>query len=1175
MKEDIIDQENGNGGNKDGKLKEFKLTTLSIQNKTTVLVITTIILLAGIFSYITVPKESFPEVVIPEIYVGTPYPGNSPTDIEKLITRPLEKEINTITGVDEITSSSVQGYSAIQVKFDFDVTPQEALRKVKDKVDIAKADPEFPDDLPADPNIFEMNFSELMPAMNVNLSGDYSLDDLKVYAEMLEDEIEDLPEISKVDVRGVMDKEVEIQVDFLKAESMNVSFNDIAGAIQQENLTISGGDVLVDNFRRTLQVVGEFKTTGDIENVVVKSENQNVIYLRDIAKINFVEKEKESYAREYLQPVVTLDIIKRAGENLIEASDGINAIIEEAKINKLPANLNISITNDQSDQTRTQVDELQNSIIFGIILVVGVLLFFLGLRNALFVGVAIPLSMFLSFMVLNSMGITFNVMVLFSLVLALGMLVDNGIVVVENIYRLMDEDGMSPFDAAKHGVGEVAWPIIASTATTLAAFIPLAIWPGMMGEFMKYLPITLIIVLSSSLFVALVINPVLTSMFMKVGEEKIRYKRVNRISGILVGIGLLLVLLSFGMVDENGVSQGDGVRILGNLFLIGGLLGFMNAYILSPATKAFQNRFLPRLERMYERFLGFALRGRNPWLFFFGTGGLFFVAIILMGMFTPKVEFFPANEPQYLNIFIEKPIGTSIEETNRVAEEVEQRVIDVINDKQFQMPDPITGEVQPFLVNSVIGQVGNGTSDPNAGPQLGNTPHKARITVSFIKFQDRQGLSTNDVLNAIRDDLRSYPEAEIVVSKNESGPPQGPPINIEIRGEDYDSVMHYANLMKRHIVERRIAGIEELRLDVNKNKPEMPVTIDREKARRYGLSTYQVGDAIRTALFGKEVSTFKDGEDDYPINIRFDEEYRNNPDALLNQKITFRDPANGRIKQVPISAVATIDKSNTFSAVKRIDLDRVITIYSNVLEDYNANEIVASIKKELVGFELPAGMSWEFTGQQEEQQKEMAFLSTALLIALFMIFLIITAQFNSISTPFIIGFSVFFSLIGVLLGLVIFQMDFVILMTMIGIISLAGVVVNNAIVLIDYTNLIRVRKKEEQGLEKDERLQFSDVERSIIEGGKTRLRPVLLTAITTILGLLPLAIGLNIDFVGFVANYDPKIYIGGDNNVFWKPMSWAIIYGLTFATFLTLVIVPVMYWYLNRFKYKVLFKQNV
>jgi len=1161
------DKDTSNAQSIKGKLKTFGLSTAALNNKTTVWVITAIILFAGISAYITVPKESFPEVITPEIYIGTAYPGNGPTDIEKLITRPLEKEINGITGVDDIISSSVEGYSSIQVKFNFDVTPSEALRKVKDKVDIAMSDADFPKDLPADPNVFEMNFSELMPVMNVNLSGPYSLDDLKIYAELLEDRIEDLSEISKVDIRGVMDKEVEIQVDYLKAEAMNISFNDISGAIANENMSIAGGDLQVDNFRRSIQVVGEFNSMEEIENVIIKNEKLNVVYLRDIADVNFVEEEKESYAREYGNPVVTLDIIKRAGENLIEASDQINSILAEAAANDLPPDLNISLTNDQSDQTRTQVEELQNSIIFGVILVVGVLLFFLGLRNALFVGIAIPLSMFMSFMILNAMGITFNVMVLFSLVLALGMLVDNGIVVVENIYRLMDEEGMSPFDAAKYGVGEVAWPIIASTATTLAAFIPLAIWPGMMGAFMKYLPITLIIVLSSSLFVALVINPVLTSVFMKVGEEAINKKKALKIGVIISGIGLLFV-----MAGQSAAVI--GLKVLGNLTLISGLLVLLNAFVLNPATRRFQNGFLPVLENLYERFLKYALKGASPYVFFWGTGSLLVLSLVLFALFPPKVEFFPANEPQYLNVFIEKPIGTDIETTNRIAQEIEAKVFEVVEREEFQRRDKESGEPIGSIVNSVIGQVGNGTSDPAQGVQLSNTPHKARITVSFVKFQERQGISSNKVLNAVRNELKTYADADIVVTKNEDGPPQGAPINIEIKGEDYDSLMVHATALKQYINRLNVPGIEELKLDVDKNKPEMPVIIDRAKARRYGLSTAQVGSAIRTALFGKEVSTFKDGEDDYPINIRFKDEYRNNPDALLNQKITFRDQATGRIKQVPISAVASFEKRNTFSAVKRIDLDRVITIQSNVLEGANANEIVATLKDKLEDYELPSGMSFQFTGQQEEQAKEMSFLTSALLIALFMIILIIVAQFNSLSTPFIIGFSVVFSLIGVFLGLVIFRMDFVILMTMIGIISLAGIVVNNAIVLIDYTNLIRDRWREEEGMDENAHLPWNRVVEAIVLGGKTRLRPVLLTAITTILGLLPLAIGLNIDFVSFVVDYAPKIYIGGDNNVFWKPMSWAIIFGLAFATFLTLVIVPIMYWFLNRLKYKLVYKMG-
>jgi multidrug efflux pump len=421
-------------------------------------------------------------------------------------------------------------------------------------------------------------------------------------------------------------------------------------------------------------------------------------------------------------------------------------------------------------------------------------------------------------------------------------------------------------------------------------------------------------------------------------------------------------------------------------------------------------------------------------------------------------------------------------------------------------------------------------------------------------------------LSAVRDKLRGYPDAEVIVTKNSDGPPQGPPINIEIRGEDYDEVLATATGMRQFLRGMEYDGVEELKIDVDKRKPELPISIDRTKARNYGLSTQNIGMTIRTALFGREVSTYKDGEDDYPINVRFEESARNNVDALMNQKVIFRSASDGQIKEVPISAVATARRSTTFSSVKRKDMDRIITLSSNVLEGANANEIVEGMKAELAGFDTPEGVQWAFTGQQEEQAKEMAFLSRALLLALFLIILIIVAQFNSITTPFIIGFSVFFSLIGVLLGLVIFQMDFVIIMTMIGIISLAGVVVNNAIVLIDYTDLLRERKRSELGV--NEFLPFSEVVESIVTGGRTRLRPVLLTAITTILGLLPLAIGLNIDFVTLITEYDPRIYIGGDNNVFWKPMSWAIIYGLTFATFLTLIIVPVMYWWINRMIYK-------
>jgi len=1137
-------------------LKEFKLSTWSINNKMTVFVIIGMIFLAGIFSYQSMPRESFPEIVVPQIYVATPYPGNSALDIEKLITRPLEKEINGISGVEEIISTSIEGFSTIQVEFDFSVTPTEALRKVKDKVDAAKSDKDFPTDLPADPNVQEMNFAELIPIMNINLSGDFSMDQLKEYGEYLEDEIEKVAEISKVDIRGIQDKEIEISVDLYKMEISKISFNDIAMAIQNENMTVSGGDLLENGIRRNVRIIGEFKSAKEIEDIIVKQENDDIVYLRDIANVSFREQEKQSYAREFSQPVVMLDVTKRGGENLINASEQIDKIIAEAQEDYFPSNLYISKTNDQTNDTKTMVADLENSIILGIILVVVVLLFFLGIRNALFVGIAIPLSMFISFIILNALGVTLNTMVLFSLVIALGMLVDNGIVVVENVYRLLDE-GYSNIDAAKYGVGEVAMPIIASTATTLAAFLPIAFWPGMMGEFMRYLPITLIIVLSSSLFVALIINPMLTSVYMKIKENEVNFKKILIYSSIIFAIGVVFIIAGLS-------TQSGGLNALGLLLVLAGLLRVINTKLLTPGTEWFQNIFLPRLENFYGRTLQNVLQGRRPGYYFVATFGLLIFAIMLFGAFPPKVLFFPETPPKQVYVYLEYPIGTDIAETNKLSVEVENRIQDYL--KKYE----VNGENN--LITSVIGQVGEGTSDPNQGQQGGTTPNKARITVDFVKFMDRGGIATDDVLIEIRNLLHDFPGVNITVDRPADGPPAGAPINIEVAGDDYEQLLETADNLRQYINNSNIIGIEDLKLDVEQGKPEMPIIIDRQKARRLNISTGQIGDALRTSLFGKEVSTFKDGEDDYPINIRLMDKYRYNKDLLVNQKITFRNQSSGKIVQVPISSVAHAETSSTFSAVKRKDMNRVITIFSNVLENYNPTDVNDQIKNALKSYHLPKSISVSFTGEQESQAEEMAFLSKALSIAVFLIFLILVGQFNSTSTPVIISLSVLLSLIGVLFGLIIFRMEFIIMMTMIGIISLAGIVVNNAIVLIDYTNLIMIRKRLEQGLEEGT-LTKELIYESIVEGGRTRLRPVLLTAITTILGLLPLAIGININFMTLFTEFDPQFYIGGENVVFWGPMSWTIIFGLTFATFLTLIIVPIMYSMLNNLKFRLKRKQ--
>jgi multidrug efflux pump subunit AcrB len=1137
--------------------RQFGLSNWALNNRKVVMVLTFIIFFWGVYTYITVPKESFPEIVVPTIYVGTAYPGNSGEDIEKLITKQLEKEINTITDIDKITSSSVQGYSAINIEFDFAITAEDALRKVKDAVDKAMSDPDFPKDLPAEPNIFEMNFSELMPIMNINLSGDYSLEDLKDYAEHLEDELEKIPQINKVDIKGLSEKEVRVEIDNFALEARQLNFNDIADALRSQNTTVSAGDIRLGDMNRSVKVSGEFKDMQDIENVIIKNEGQDIVYLRDVATVTFAEKEKESYAREFKSPVVSLDVIKRGGENLLEASDAIKAAIDDAKKDFLPSNLTLTITNDQTGFTRMQVSDLENNIFFGIVLVVFVIMFWLGLRNALFVGVAIPLTMLLSFSILSLMGVTLNLMVLFALILALGMFVDNSIVVVENINRLMSE-GHSKMEAAKLGVGEVAWAIIISTLTNVVAYLPLGVWPGIMGQFMGYLPLTVIVVLFASLVVSLIINPVMCLQYMRVDYLETNRKQLWKVAGTLIAVGL--------------ASAIAGVIWLGNILMLLGVIMLLNEYFLAPFSKKFQNGPLMRLDSFYNRILRFSLKeGRKRWLFM-GTFGLLILSFVLFGLFPPKVIFFPQGDPQYVNIFIEKPIGTNIEESNRVTKEIEEIILDEVSKYE---DETIREKNNNFLVSSVIANVGNGTSDPQQGPSLENTPHKGRITLSFVESRLRRDVSTTEVMNNLRTRLKEYPDASIIVSPSEMGPPQGPPVNIEVRGDDYDSLLFTAQRIKQLVETKYIGGIEELKIDVDKNKPELPIEVDTERARRYGLSIYQVGDAIRSSLYGREVSTFKDGDDDHKINLRFPLEERNSAEKILNQKITYRDMTTGRIVQVPVSAIASYKESDTFSAVKRKDMDRVVTIYSNVLDGYNANEVVDQIKKEMLGFEANGGSSVAFTGQQEEQAKEMSFLLMALIVALVGVVLVLIGQFNSISTPVVLMLSILFSFIGVFLGLVIFRQEFVIVMTMLGIISLAGVVVNNAIVLIDFTIMLIDRRKEELGIPVESQLPWAELKRITIESGATRLRPVMLTAITTILGLVPLVFGLNIDFVNWFSTYDANFYLGGDNVAFWKPMSVAIIYGVVFSFFLTLIMVPVMFVMLQKMKYKYVYKLPV
>ena len=1135
--------------------KEFGLSSWAINNPTVIWLLIAMVLILGIQGYFAMPREDYPEVKETKIYISSVYPGNTAEDIERLITEPLEDKLKNISGVSEIVSTSQEDYSIITVEFEEgdilgkSISVQEAEQKVKDEVDTETANEDWPtfNGAKVEPNVFDLKMSEEIPIMNINIRGDYTVRELKEFAEYLQDEIESMTEIQEAEIRGALEREILIEADPYKMESMRVAFSDVQNAIAAENVTISGGNLKAGEFRRSLRVMGEFEDISQIEDVVIKNENNDIVYVRDVAQVKDTYEERSSYARSNQNPVVTLDVIKRNGANVIEASDKIKEEIAQAQKVRFPADLEVVISNDQSKYTRLQLNNLENSIISGVILVVLVLAFFMNLRNALFVGIAIPMSMFMSFMLLNFFGISINLMVLFSLILALGMLVDNGIVVVENIYRLMEE-GYSPVRAAKEGVGEVAMPIITSTATTLAAFLPLAFWSGLIGEFMRFLPITLIIVLSSSLFVALVINPVLTALFMKLKSNPDRKKRLR------------LLMVAGGIVALAIVFYFTGNIVVGNLLMLAALLIPFNLYLLSPSIDWFQNVLLTRLEKIYTSTVGFALKGFMPYLLFFGTFGLLVFSIMLVVWKSPKVEFFPNSDPDYINIFVERPIGTDIETTNDLTENVEDKVF-------------ATLEPYDYMVESVISQVGEGASDPTQGPSPGNTPHKSKITVSFIDYQLRQGVSTTNLMEDIREAIGEYPGAQVSVDKNPVGPPVGKPVNIEVKGQNYEKLIQVVDRIRTNIENANIRGIEELKSDLETGKPELIVDIDREKARRFGLSTSSIATELRTALFGNEISKFKDGEDDFPINLRLQDEYRYDVNALLNQKISFRDKL-GNKKQIPISSVADVRYSSTYGSIKRKESDRVITVFSNVLDGYNATEINQQIKDVIEEMELPSGYEVSFTGEQQEQEESGQFLIRALLIAVMTIFLIIVAQFNSVTTPFIILASVLLSTIGVFLGLVIFDMNFVVIMTGIGIISLAGVVVNNAIVLIDYTNLIRERRRTELGIADDEVLPYKEIVSSIIEGGRVRLRPVLLTAITTVLGLIPLAVGLNINFYTLLSDFDPQIYYGGFNADFWGPMAWTVIFGLVFATFLTLVIVPVMYLLVDKVKLKA-FKPKV
>ena len=1136
--------------------KEFRLSSWAIENKTTIYVLMILILILGISAYFTMPRENFPEIKETKIYINSVYPGNTAEDIEKLITNPLEDRLKTVSNVTEISSTSQEDYSVIMVEFNESVSIPEAKQKVKDEIDMETSNEDWPtfNGAKVEPNVFDLTMSEEMPIMNINISGDYTAEKLKEYAEYLQDEIEDLPEIKKADIRGAQDKEVEVAVDIYKMMAAKVSFNDVIQAIQGGNVTMSAGNLIASGQRRTIRILGEIESPGALNNFVVKSEFGNAIYLKDIASVSFKDKERTTYAREFGETVVMLDVKKRSGENMVEAAEKITTIVEDAKSNYFPADLKVTIANDQSAKTIGQVDDLINNIIFGIILVVTVLMFFLGFKNALFVGFAIPMSMFMSLMILNALGYTMNTMILFGLIMGLGMLVDNGIVVVENVYRLMETEGMTRIEAAKKGIGEIAFPIIVSTLTTVAAFIPLGMWPGVMGEFMIYFPITLSVVLGSSLFVAIFFNSVLVSRFMTTEDKKMSLKRIIALSTSISAIGLLIVLTA------------PSYRALGSVMIFTAIMLWVYRLFLRSWANGFQNKVLPKWEKFYEKLILKALRGRAPIVITLSTVALLIVAFMGFGKSVAdqrtKVEFFPDNEPNQIIVYIEYPQGTDISKTNQITKAIEKRVYNIINS------DSYTDDDYNFLVESAVSQVGEGAGNPMTdGGSQSEMPHRAKITATMREFKFRRGAESQNLLQEIQEELKNiYPGVIISVEKDPVGPPAGPPINIELEGEDYAELINTAERIRNFINQKNIPGIDELKIDVNRSKPAMVVNLDREKAGELGVSALQVGQQLRNALFGAKAGIYKNNGEDYDINVRFNKDDKYNKSALFDQKITFRDMSSGQIKTVPVSAVASQKNSSGYSAIKHKSVHRIVAVYSALAPGYtDAGAVVNLIQDEMRNFEnLPKSVKIDYTGQIEEQNKQMAFLMGAFFTGLGLIFFILIFQFNSLTKPAIIMMAIFLSLIGVFGGLVITGKPFVIMMTMMGIIALAGVVVNNGVVLLDYTQLLIDRRKAELGLTKDEFISNDDLVNAIVKGGKARLRPVLLTAITTILGLIPLATGLNINFYTLFAELNANLYFGGDNVIFWGPLAKTVIYGLIVATFLTLIVVPILFYLISR-----------
>ncbi len=1022
------------------------ISNLALKNRTTVTVLIVLIIVAGTLSYVLLPRESFPDVPIPYVLVTTVYEGVSPQDVETAVTMKIEQELTGIKGVQEIRSTSREGLSFIQIEFDPDLDVEDALQYVRDKVDQAK--PELPRGA-EEPALMEVNISEF-PIMMISLSGEISPERLRRIAEQLEDRIERVDGVLDCEVLGALEREIRLEFDPDRLAAYTISIGELISLIPGENVNISAGGLETPGTRFNVRVEAEFADPEDIDHLLLTVRDGRPIYLNDVAAVVDTFKDRETFSRLDGRPSITLAVKKRVKENIVRVAGEVKAILHEARP-KLPAGVRLDPVSDQSEDTLMMVRDLENNILSGLVLVVGVLMVALGLRTSLIVALAIPLSMLMSFATLQAMHVTLNMVVLFSLILALGMLVDNAIVIVENIYRYRQQ-GAARLRAAREATAEVAWPVIASTATTLAAFAPLIFWPGVMGEFMKYLPITVITVLSSSLLVALVINPVVASMMIR--------------------------------VRDTGGAPG---RRRGR---------FMAGYrrLVHASLRSAPNRAVTLI-------LAFAALA---------------VVAVVYARYNHGTDLFPEGEPRQAIVNIRAPQGTHVKHTDRMARLVERRI-------------EAMGREANLELKHVVTNVGSAAEAISFG-ETAVGPHVADVTLVFNDFEDRTR-STADIIAQLRPLLTDLPGAEIKIDKPEEGPPTGAPVTIEIAGEDFGVLESLSETIQDRI--QGTAGLVDLRSDFEPARPELQFIPDRRRAMLLGVNTNTIGQFLQTAVFGREVGIYRQFNDEYDITIRLPVSERTNIEDLLRLTVP-----NAQGDPIPLSSLGRFVYRGGFGDIRRVDQKRVITLTAEA-EGRPGPEVLKDVQARLGEVELPAGYSLTYAGENEELQDAVSFLAKAYVIAVLAIWMILVAQFNTMGAPLIIVVTVVLSLAGVGVGLLVTGTPFVVIMTGIGVVSLAGVVVNNAIVLLAYT-----RQLERRG---------SGLLDAAVEAGMTRLRPVLLTAITTIGGLVPMATGVAFDFRNM------ELLTRSESSQFWAPLANAVIFGLGFATILTLVVVPTMY----------------